>query len=87
MRSSCRDAIPLVRLRPYGIAPERIVRYPGLKEEYYLHDFRPTRMSSRRWASTRRRIVVVLRPEPDVTLYHRRGNPLVDEIADRARRT
>lgn len=74
------DAIPLVRLRPYGIAPERVVRYPGLKEEYYLHDFTADQDVLTTLGVDPRRIVVVLRPAPDVTLYHRRGNPLVDEI-------
>jgi len=74
------EAIPLVRLRPYGIAPERIVRYPGLKEEYYLHDFTADPDILPTLGVDSRRIVVVLRPAPDVTLYHRIGNPLVDDI-------
>jgi uncharacterized protein len=77
------EAIPLVRLLPYGIAPERIVRYPGLKEEYYLHDFRPDPDVLAKLGVDGRRIVVVLRPAPEVTLYHRIGNPLVDEIVAR----
>jgi hypothetical protein len=76
-------AIPLVRLLPYGIAPERIVRYPGLKEEYYLFDFRPDLGILPRLGVDPTRIVVVLRPAPDVTLYHRLHNPLVDEIVAR----
>jgi uncharacterized protein len=77
------EAIPLVRLLPYGIAPERIVRYPGLKEEYYLHDFRPNPDVLAKLGVDGSRIVVVLRPAPEVTLYHRIGNPLVDEIVAR----
>lgn len=74
------DAIPIVRLLPYGIAPERIVRYPGLKEQYYLYDFVPDPCVLARLGVDAGRIVVVLRPAPDVTLYHRVHNPLVDEI-------
>jgi predicted glycosyltransferase len=35
------DAIPLERLAPYGATAPKLVRYPGLKEEYYLSDFEP----------------------------------------------
>jgi predicted glycosyltransferase len=77
------EAIPLVRLLPYGIAPERIVRYPGLKEEYYLHDFQPDRDILAQLGVDARRVVVVLRPAPEVTLYHRVDNPLVAEIVAR----
>ena len=35
------DAIPLSRLAPYGATPDKVFRYPGLKEEYYLYDFDP----------------------------------------------
>ena len=35
------DAIPLSRLAPYGATPDKVFRYPGLKEEYYLADFEP----------------------------------------------
>ena len=35
------DAIPAERLAPYGASPPKLVRYPGLKEEYYLAGFEP----------------------------------------------
>ena len=35
------DAIPAERLAPYGARGAKLVRYPGLKEEYYLADFEP----------------------------------------------
>ena len=35
------DAIPAERLARYGVKPPKLVRYPGLKEEYYLADFEP----------------------------------------------
>jgi predicted glycosyltransferase len=35
------DAIPFERLAPYGAKPPKLVRYPGMKEEYYLADFEP----------------------------------------------
>lgn len=74
------DAIPLERIVPYGIPAERIIRYPGLKEEYYLSDFRPDDAILSQLGADPGSVVVVLRPAPEVTLYHRVQNPLVDEL-------
>ena len=76
------EAIPLDRLTPYGIPIECVVRYPGLKEEYYLHDFAPDPAILEKLGVDGRKIVVVLRPAPEVTLYHRVGNPLVHQLVD-----
>jgi uncharacterized protein len=70
------EAIPPDRLRPYGAEPPKLVQYPGLKEEYYLADFEPDRSVLRPWPIDPGRILVVLRPPPDVSLYHRHSNPL-----------
>ena len=35
------DAIPLDRLRAAGATADKLVRYPGLKEDYYLAGFEP----------------------------------------------
>src|SRR5919201_1583073 len=35
------DAIPAERIARYGAKPPKLVRYPGLKEEYYLAEFKP----------------------------------------------
>src|SRR4051812_36737863 len=35
------DAIPAERIARYGAKPPKLVRYPGLKEEYYMADFEP----------------------------------------------
>jgi predicted glycosyltransferase len=37
------DVIPPARLERYGARPPKLVRYPGLKEEYYLADFEQRR--------------------------------------------
>src|SRR5919199_2081708 len=37
------DAIPPERLARYGARGPKLVRFPGLKEEYYLSDFEPDR--------------------------------------------
>ena len=46
------DAIPPGRLRRFGVRPPRLVRYPGLKEEYYLAGFEPDPACRARSAST-----------------------------------
>ena len=37
------DAVPPERLARYGAKPPKLVRYPGIEEEYYLADFEPDR--------------------------------------------
>src|SRR3954471_15754933 len=70
------DTIPPERLRRYGVGPEKLVQYEGLKEEYYLADFEPDRGVLDLLGIDRSRVVVVVRPPPDVSLYHRRANQL-----------
>jgi predicted glycosyltransferase len=70
------DAIPPERLRPYGVRPPKLVQYPGLKEEYYLSDFEADPSLLDEFGVDRERVLVVLRPPPDVSLYHRHANPL-----------
>jgi uncharacterized protein len=70
------DAIPPERLRRYGARPPKLVQYPGLKEEYYLSGFEPDRSLLDRFDVDAAKILVVLRPPPDVSLYHRQSNPL-----------
>src|SRR5437764_1594153 len=35
------ESIPAERLARFGARPPKLLRYPGLKEEYYLADFEP----------------------------------------------
>jgi predicted glycosyltransferase len=76
------EAIPPERLRPYGVRSPKLVRYPGLKEEYYLADFEPDRSLLDHFDIDERRVLVVLRPPPDVSLYHRHSNPLFPMTLD-----
>ena len=70
------DSIPPERLKTYGAVPPKLQQYPGLKEEYYLSDFEPDEAVLRDWSIDREKVLVVLRPPPDVSLYHRHSNPL-----------
>ena len=74
------DSIPAERLRRYGVAPPKLDQYAGLKEEYYLADFEPDRSIVERLGLSDERLIVVLRPPPDVSLYHRRSNPLYGRV-------
>ena len=74
------DTIPPERLRRYGVGAEKLAQYPGLKEEYYLADFEPDRSVPERLGLDRERVVVVVRPPPDVSLYHRKSNPLFPQV-------
>jgi len=76
------EAIPLERLRRYGVTAEKLRHYPGLKEDYYLADFEPDRALLGRLGVDDQRIVVVVRPPPDVSLYHRRSNPLYVQVLE-----
>ena len=33
------DSVPPERLKRFGVTPEKLFQYPGIKEEYYLSDF------------------------------------------------
>src|SRR2546430_9273194 len=70
------DAIPPERLARYGAEPPKLLQYPGLKEEYYLSDFKPDDSMLEPFGLDAARVLVVLRPPPDVSLYHRHSNPL-----------
>jgi uncharacterized protein len=74
------EAIPPERLARYGVGPGKLRRYPGLKEEYYLADFEPDAGALDALGVDRARIVVIVRPPPDVSLYHRRANKLFPAV-------
>jgi uncharacterized protein len=77
------DSVPLERLRRFGVTEEKFFPYPGLKEEYYLYDFEPDAEALRRLGVDEERVVVIVRPPPDVSLYHRKSNPLFPKVLDR----
>ena len=74
------DAIPPSRLERFGAKGDKLVQYPGLKEEYYLSDFKPDPTILERLGVDTTRVVVVVRPPPDVSLYHRKSNPLFPRV-------
>jgi uncharacterized protein len=77
------DSIPVDRLARYGAVLPKLARYPGLKEEYYLADLDPDPRVLSLLGIDTGRVLVVLRPPPDVSLYHRHANPLFPQTLDR----
>jgi predicted glycosyltransferase len=77
------DAIPQERLDRIGATARKVRRYPGLKEEYYLHGFAPDESVLDELGLDRERVLVVVRTPPEVSLYHRHGNPLFEEVLRR----
>jgi hypothetical protein len=76
------DAIPAERLRRFGVTETKLRHYPGHTEEYYLADFEPDPTILERLGVDSNRVVVVVRPPPDVSLYHRKANPLFPRMLD-----
>jgi predicted glycosyltransferase len=74
------EAIPAERMARFGVRPPKLLQYPGLKEEYYLYDFDPDRSVLDELGVDRERTLVVVRTPPDVSLYHRRSNPLFPQV-------
>ena len=77
------EVIPQERLTRLGARARKVVRYPGLKEEYYLDGFAPDDGILEALAVDRSRILVVVRTPPEVSLYHLHGNELFDGVLDR----
>jgi uncharacterized protein len=63
------DAIPAERLRRYGARGEKLIRYPGLKEEYYLADFEPDENVLRQLGVDPAQPLAVVRTAPSYALY------------------
>jgi uncharacterized protein len=76
------DAIPADRLARYGAEPPKLLQYEGLKEEYYLADFEPDPTVLDAFDVDPTHVLVVLRPPPDVSLYHRQSNPLFPQTLE-----
>ena len=86
------EAIPLERLRAAGAREDKLVRYPGLKEDYYLAGFEPDPavlaeigLDALGVAADRRAdevVLAVVRPPPETSAYHA-DNPLYDRLLDR----
>ena len=78
------DAIPAQRLARYGARPPKLVRYPGLKEEYCLADFVPDPAVLEALGVDRERVLCVVRTAPSYALYLGGSeNPLLTRVLQR----
>jgi predicted glycosyltransferase len=68
------DSIPLDRLKRTGAKERKLVRYPGLKEEYYLAGFEPDDAVLGELGLDREKVLVVVRPPPETSEYHARND-------------
>jgi len=64
------DAIPVERLRRVGATERKLIRFPGLKEEYYLAGFEPDPAVLDELGLDREKVLVVVRPPPETSAYH-----------------
>jgi uncharacterized protein len=81
------DAIPPERLRRYGARPPKLIRFPGLKEEYYLADWEPDEAVLEQLGLDRERPLCVIRTAPSYALYLGGSEnpllpPLIERVAD-----
>jgi predicted glycosyltransferase len=76
------DAIPIEAMERAGARRDRLFRYPGLKEDYYLADFSPDEAVLGELGLERGRRLAVVRPPPETSEYHA-DNPLYEGVLDR----
>jgi predicted glycosyltransferase len=81
-RTLAPEWIPAGRLARVGARGAKLVRYPGLKEEYALYDFEPDPAVAAGFRGDRP-LLAVLRPPAELALYHRFGNPLFGQVLER----
>ena len=77
------ESIPPEQLERYGVRPPKLLRYPGLKEEYYLADFEPDLAVLDRLGIDASRVIVVVRTPADIAAYHRFSNELFPRVLER----
>jgi predicted glycosyltransferase len=76
------EAFPEAALRRFG-ATHKTLRYAGYKEELYLAGFEPDASVIGELGLDPANVIVVLRPPPDGSLYHREQNLRFEEVARR----
>jgi predicted glycosyltransferase len=78
------EAIPPERLRRYGATARKLVRYPGLKEEYYLADWAPDERVRAELGLGPSSLLAVVRTAPSYALYLGGSeNPLLPRVLRR----
>jgi predicted glycosyltransferase len=73
------DSIPVNRMTRVGAGPDKLVRYPGLKEDYYLADFEPDPAVLDLLGIDPGRVLAIVRPPPETSEYHE-DNPVHEAV-------
>jgi hypothetical protein len=76
------DVIPVEAMERAGARRDRLFRYPGLKEDYYLADFKPDPAVLDELGLDGERVIAVVRPPPETSEYHAE-NPLYEAVIER----
>jgi predicted glycosyltransferase len=74
------EVFPEMALRTYGARAERVLRYPGFKEELYVGRVRRDLTVLEELGLDPGRVIAVFRPPPDTALYHPMANARFDEL-------
>jgi uncharacterized protein len=83
-RTLAPEPIPARRLHRYGARGTKLVRYPGLKEEYYLAEWEPDARVLDGLDLDRERVLCVVRTAPSYALYlHGARDALVPRVLRR----
>ena len=64
------EVIPQAALRGKGYGDDRILRYPGIKEDVYVPTFKPDESCRRRLALSKEDLVILVRPPATEAHYH-----------------
>ncbi len=73
------DPFPDEMLIKYG-AQKKVKKFPGIKEEVYLADFKPDSKFPHDQKIDLNKIIIVVRPPAPWTLYHRFENPIFESV-------
>ncbi len=76
------DAISVEAMRSAGAAERKLVRYPGLKEDYYLADLEPDPSAIDALGIDHSAVLAIVRPPPETSAYHA-PNDLYAAVLDR----
>ena len=74
------DAIPVEAITAHGARASQVVRFPGLKEEYALWGFEADSSVRSSLGVRTDALLAIMRPPPELALYHRNDNPLFDQV-------
>jgi uncharacterized protein len=80
------ESIPPEAMRHAGASADKLFRYPGLKEDYYLADFQPNPAVLDELGIDSSDVLVVMMPSPETSAYHA-SNPLEERVLDRLQDT